>query len=359
MSQQIPEMPEMPHPQPPGGGLMPLQPLTYETPMRAARPGILTAVGVLSIIFACLSVLMNCGSVVKGVLFGTLRNMTLPAPPVLPTPSQMTTPAPVINNSSLTDAQRQIVTSALDHVHSIPPARREMLDRLLAEAGDDMFPFAGDRFTDERITASVSDSGELAAETPGQRGNLYFVLGNGRIELSDDHASFSPSGGGQRLRVDRDEIDATAQTPIQRFPGATTVPFTMPASPFAGITGTTAMLNVLDGVLGLLLAIFLFIAGIMVLRDASSGRGMHLYYACLKIPLAMLGAVASWMLYTQMMKSFATMGAGSPLAFGTMTGGLSSVFEAVFACMYPVALLIVMNLQPIKDHYNERRAQGA
>jgi hypothetical protein len=243
-----------------------------------------------------------------------------------------------------------------------------MLERLLLETGDEMFPFAGETFTDQRITASVSNSGQLPGETAGGQGNHYFILANGRVELSDDHATFSPRGG-QRVRVDRDEAatDAAAPAPTTMTTmtmtttttaggrTVTTVRTSATAFPFGAISRGTVVMALIDGVLGLLLAVFLLIAGIFVLRDSPRGRGMHLFYAFAKIPLAALGAVASWMLYTQMMGPLAT-APGTPVgAFSTAMGVTSAVWACI-ACIYPLALFIVMSTRTVKAYYLERRA---
>src|SRR6476469_9071206 len=58
-----------------------LEPLSYQMPPVNRRPGILTAVGIISIIVACLSGLSSCGGIASSVMFLTMRNMTIPMPP--------------------------------------------------------------------------------------------------------------------------------------------------------------------------------------------------------------------------------------------------------------------------------------
>lgn len=70
---------------------LPVQQLDYSAP-RASRPGILTAVAVLSIVIGALSLLMACSGGISAVMFQMMPMVAPPAPvPMTPPP---TTPAP-------------------------------------------------------------------------------------------------------------------------------------------------------------------------------------------------------------------------------------------------------------------------
>ena len=60
-----------PTPAPP----LPVQSLDYSTPPRSGRPGILTAVGVVSIVIGALSVLMACSSLFTSIAFQVMPRM--------------------------------------------------------------------------------------------------------------------------------------------------------------------------------------------------------------------------------------------------------------------------------------------
>src|SRR5207249_4938957 len=66
--------------------------LNYQEPQAGKRPGILTAVGVLSIVIGCLSGLQGLGGIASGAMMLVMSSMTFPmgVPPPAPAPA----PAP-------------------------------------------------------------------------------------------------------------------------------------------------------------------------------------------------------------------------------------------------------------------------
>jgi cellulose synthase/poly-beta-1,6-N-acetylglucosamine synthase-like glycosyltransferase len=104
----------------------------------------------------------------------------------------------------------------------------------------------------------------------------------------------------------------------------------------------------ITGVCDFLLAIFLMICGILVLRNSPHARRGHLIYAGLKIPIALVEVVV----YVWMMKSvFASMStAGGANAFVI----ISAAIQGAISCAYPIALLIVMNQRSVKEYYQSR-----
>lgn len=129
---------------------------------------------------------------------------------------------------------------------------------------------------------------------------------------------------------------------------ASTMPTTGPSAapmpnPFSNITidYPTMVMSLVDAVARLGLAVLLFIV----------------WWAVIRLPLAVFGAVAYAMLMSRMMANmnaaFATMpGARPPMASPTL---IASIFGAAFnlamSCAYPIAVLIVMNLKKTKAFY--------
>jgi hypothetical protein len=120
-------------------------------------------------------------------------------------------------------------------------------------------------------------------------------------------------------------------------------------SPFKVNAGAAAM-AMSDAIGGLFLAILLLIAGIMTLRQSPRARKVHLIYALLKIPLVIVGVIGWWLLMHDMMASLSnSVGAAAMSGMKPMTGVITAF--AVVACIYPIALLIVLNTRSVKEYY--------
>jgi hypothetical protein len=97
-------------------------------------------------------------------------------------------------------AQRRIVAEGLGNVRTLSEQRTAQLDLLLAEGGKDIFLLSGAALTPQAIAANVSESAKIPG-VAGREGPDVFVVGQGRMELYDDHAAFFPSRGGEVIRV--------------------------------------------------------------------------------------------------------------------------------------------------------------
>lgn len=212
-------MTQMPPPIP-----MPALPLEYPAPPRDGRPGVITAIGVISIVVASMGLLGNvvAGFYAVGISFAAYA-------------AQRTSVSATIARSSAVSRQQQALAQAFPGATSddLPAGprglsasfrntiitgmeaarplnnveQRERLKQLLAKCGKDAFPFA-DRpddgisipFSSETAQRNVSDSGQFPSPTGGD-GPVYYVIGNGKIEVYDDHAVFFPSDGDDRTPV--------------------------------------------------------------------------------------------------------------------------------------------------------------
>lgn len=333
---------------PPPSGPEPIrvEPLGYHIPSGPPRPGIVIAVGTISIFVAVLGGLVSsCGTFYSFVFRTTLPMMaaagaaaTMPATAPAAGPgftSTVTTTGGVMLTSAtaMTAGQRQTVVIALNSKRGLSAKRLEMLDMLLAQVGDDVLPFSGETITQALVASNVSDSGSVAS--PDGTSTDYFVLGNGRIELGDDVASFSPSGRRAISRVVR-------QPPGVTTAGPATIPFFAPGA-LANANDTPFVLAIILSMFGLALAILLFIAGILALVGKRVSRRLHLFYAAIKIP----ATIATCYAYQMVASEITVM----------VTPTTTSVFNfqfailAIFGCIYPLALLIVMNVQAVKSYY--------
>jgi hypothetical protein len=123
------------------------------------------------------------------------------------------------------------------------------------------------------------------------------------------------------------------------------------------IKGVAMALATVAALAGIGLAIYLFVIGIMVLRGSARGRGLHQVYAGLALAVIVLGTAAAWWLTSNFTTSFNAAAGTNPLARGTMVTLVSTVVMmphsvvAVMGCIYPIALLIVMQTAGVKEYY--------
>lgn len=149
-----------------------------------------------------------------------------------------------------------------------------------------------------------------------------------------------------------------ATAPAGAMP-ATAPAATMPTTAPVVMTGMfdlstlSIVLSVASAVVAFLLSAFLLVLGIMVLMDAPRARRGHLLYAWLRIASAVLAAVATFYMYTEMFDGMTAAGGtgGMPPRVSSMIGLVAAAGSAVFACIYPVALLIVMHTRTVRDYY--------
>jgi hypothetical protein len=137
----------------------------------------------------------------------------------------------------------------------------------------------------------------------------------------------------------------------------------------ASINPTAATLSMIEGMLSLLLALYLLIIGIMTLRDARNGHKLHWGYVLAKIPLVILAIVAnSWLARSFITGVTASANAaaanaptGAPPAAQSAAAGVGTmvtfwvVLLAIAACAYPLSLIPVLLSKPVRKYYSPQR----
>jgi hypothetical protein len=116
--------------------------------------------------------------------------------------------------------------------------------------------------------------------------------------------------------------------------------------PKINVSGTICLLAVAEALASIGLAIFLFVAGIFVMRSSPAGRRLHLIYAWLKIPLVIASGIIFGSLGVQF---FGSIPGASISTAGMFT---AAIFYCVASLIYPVALLIAMNTRSVKAFYS-------
>src|ERR1700733_792297 len=307
-------------------------------PPPSGRRGILTAVGVVSIVISGLGILMGCAGLVNVMVFGWVGMGTPGSRTIAPT---LPDPAMVISTpAQMPASDRKIVVAAMNARQPLSRPRQRMLDKLLAQDGANMF-FGP--ITSSAMPTNISESGQLSG-VGGIAGNDYFVIGMGRIEVGDDQAVFSPTNGDDvRVYADDSTVHLRAAQASGAFP-TTTYSYSATSVVGAGM----GVFYATTGACNFILAIFLLICGILVLRNSRRGRRLHLAYAGIKIPVEIIATCGYvWMMsgLVSGMPSATTPGLGFMKTFMV----ISSIVPGAIACAYPIALLIVINWQSVKQ----------
>lgn len=311
------------------------------------RLGILLAMGVLSIVFSVFYAISAGTGMLMVVGFSAMNaanvgvsntNVTVTASGASST--QTLSPAAP---DGLKGQPRELLIARVEALASLSPARRDVLDAFLAQKGSDI---------DARAMV-VKDAGAAerlitaAGSLPDGQTSIDFLAG--RLSLSDTTAIFEPIG-----TTDLVTLDLTGVTPAPGEPGfsrsassAIGNPAGPVVNPIPTISGTSITLQTISSVLAALLAIVLLIAGILTLRARPSGRRLHLWWAVLKIGASVLAAIALYYFYYDLLSGQPT-GTGGPPTAGVSI--MMAVFSFVFALLYPIAVLIVMNVRSVRNY---------
>jgi hypothetical protein len=395
-------------------------PVQMPTPpmWRPTRPARITAIGILSILIACLSGMACIATgIFLSVAVAAVTMAKIPPATFSPPASGAVDEDDAINEANLPEdglgkSQRDLIVAALSRIRPMDQARRRQLDKLLATDGQAMFPFAADGASPSLVRNNVSASGVIPSPHGGS-GPHYFVVGQGRIEVYDDHALFRPDGPGEVVSV---SAPAPAEaTPAQAAPtapdaaGAPTAPMPYSRSgyrtstslrvgnksmtvtqtpggttataggttaggagavgpggagagagvnPFAGVSiSPWAMtLTSIDAALSALLAMFLLIGGIMMLGHSRSARRLHWIYVVVKIPLAIMGGIGLAFMICQFTATLSSSAAPWAPSDTTRIALGVSVLLALLGVLYPLVLIIELRSKKVREYYNAWRA---
>ena len=336
---------------------MPAVPLNLPQPNQYERkPQVVTAIGVLSIIIA-LATMVGCLFVIGWSLAMYARSQ-MPAVVFAPAPaSRNAGQAPVVQSGPVEDeteglprAQRQVVISALNRAKPLTAQRTKQVDALLAGKGRVMFPTVDERTTVFQVRQDITGSGVLPSASQGKTGPHFFTIGTGRIELYDAHAVFRPTGSSEVTSVSADDSKPS--------PGTQPPPLVARPVPNAAAIKRLALpaVNVaLEAMVSGALAIYLLIAGILVLRGSLSGSRLHWIYVFVKIPVAIIAVVVTWILWNLYLATLTT--TGQTGGFGSAAAVLAMIGIAL-GVLYPIVLIILLRSRTVRDYYRTAREEA-
>ena len=209
---------------------VPVEPLHYVMPDGARRPGMVTAIGVMSIVVASLGGLYGLVSGLQTLSYYFMSVasaqaaagraaavqarttgpvtavstsvMISPGPPGAP--PAPAAPVPTGNTAASVDA----AVDALVRRQTMTPARRRHLRAVLAAGGDQIRP------------DTVREAGTMPPMPSGESPPHYFVTATGRLEVYNDRAVFFPSANVPTIRASAPAGPAPGETPDPPAPGA-------------------------------------------------------------------------------------------------------------------------------------------
>ena len=395
----------------PPNSVAPVGPLEYSELSPHGRPGILTAIGVLSIIVACISGLVSLWGTMMafGLMMMAGRPFPVMMPPTATTGPAMVSPAstPTVTiggvtaplsddeEDGLAGPQRDLVAQFLARRGALDAQRQKHLEVLLSAAGKKMFPTPqGKPLTTEAVRRDVNDFGVIPSADGSGGGTNYFVIGTGRIEVYDDHALYRPDGSGDVVSAtapadasssSQDPTAAPSQPssatpavpagpnvyyhttvktigpggirtrtgPATTMPGFRTVPLQFPAA--------AAVVSMGESAASLALALLLFIAGILVLRDSAKGQAAHWWYVWIKIPLVIVAVIANAVMWSGFMNAVTTAsGAGGTAPPRAAFAGVMMVWALMaggLALAYPIGLIFALRSRTVRNYYNSVRGE--
>lgn len=330
-----------------------VEPLEYVTPQDLnPRPGILTAVGVMSIIIAGISFLASLAGAFGALGMLMASGITMPPMPTPTTgPNRTVSGSGVIvysDDAGFDDATVDELIEVFARRRSLTEPRETHLRALLQQHGQTILPVPGGK----KPTGEYLDNNITSDGASGR--SVYYVVGTGRIEVTDDAAMFRPRRSGELITV---SAGSGGSTPSSQPVFATRRATTMMANPFGQVNSSAAVLTLAENAVSAALAVYLLIIGILVLRDARAGGKLHWIYVAIKLPLVIVAALAMFWLYSGViagfnnaMRSAAPPGSAPPSAAWSF--GIYAVFVAVVSAAYPIALIVVLTSKSVRKFYS-------
>jgi hypothetical protein len=285
---------------------IPMASLAYSAPAFRQRPGILTAVAIISIVFSCLSALVCFAAGGETFGFYILSNMTAQM-----SVSSVSTPNPPLTAVEASQVVMR-VQSAVGNVMS--PVQIQSLSAALQAPNQE---FVSPQYVWSPIQSAVGQP-------------------DGSVMISFQSGTSHNFGGATLV------ISPTGQTTMQSSP------FGPGGNPFFSLHLNPAVIVIAisEDAASFALAIYLFVAGILLLRDSPHSRTRHLRFAIIKCLLATIAVIATYLLFSEFMSAMSPTRAG---AVGIAS--MEAILLGFLGFAYPVALFITMNTTAIRNYY--------
>lgn len=217
---------------------VPAEALPYSVPFQHARPGIITAIGVMCIVVACLSGIGSLGSGFYGFVFWVMSRATASMSATATTASTTTTTttgsgasyswttnsgtSAVVNPSptatpALPAADASAVVIELSKTLSLDGPHLRELDNLMRSHGRQVFGVD----QDASVGAATVRSDVTEHGTDADKGSIYFTTAQGRVDIYGDRATFVSADGGTTIDTSAKNHSESVNQTAQATSGAT------------------------------------------------------------------------------------------------------------------------------------------
>lgn len=214
-----------------------------------------------------------------------------------------------------------------------------VVDRALSEDEIAQVKRALISLTGRKVSPAQFTALEIALRDPSQRLLQRSETPALAGRVHDGTIWMITSGGQIRLSVDGKITQLSATAPL---------PGTNPATG-RQISSFWAGMALLDVLLTGVLAVMLLIAAIFLLRGRPVGRRMHVWWAWIKLPLALLGSVVCGLAVTEWSGMTMDRATSSQIA---LTGWVTGLLLAVGGALYPLVVLVAMNRPRIRAYFD-------
>ncbi|HEV7299088.1 MAG TPA: hypothetical protein VGN72_06955 [Tepidisphaeraceae bacterium] len=279
------------------------QPIAYATPATNRRPGLVTAIGVISLVLGCTGILYNGASVLQSVgmlyLTSTFNAATPPPPPLI---------------------------AATQPVGTLPPINPTT------------FVTALDRQSGNTLTPEVKQALTLMLSGPGQTHAPPGTL-PGQVTIDNTTAGWTTFSfpGGDQISIGNDGKSTSVFN-------TSTLP--TPINPFREVSLAALMVGIAVSVIGLGLSVLLLVAGVLTIRNSFRAYRLHWIFVWSKIAQCVASVASSYWIYKTM---FADMGDSAERI--SMFLATMLAVTLLMSIAYPVGLLFALRAKSVREFY--------
>ena len=347
-------------PTPPGYSGQPAG-LEYASPA-FRKPGVITTLGILSIIFGGIGALSNLLGVVSTILALTVGNPFAPGAATTTTTFAGGPPAVVQGTSvaarfggslDIPDAaEAQIIVDGLHDASPFSPEFDEALLAALQAGAAPIAPPADGVWTRQHVATGVmpttGDQRTDATTFEFADGRIVLVSGDGDTPTSIEMLVYESAFDRSTVIDLAADGSATQTTLVVGPPNA--MAMAMVQSP------GQMWFNLISGTIFAGLAILLVVAGIGLLKSRAWARVWHLRWAVTKIVVLIISSVISAFLMAKMMGSMMTAmpgnARGTPQVATAMQVGVyfGTFCWLLFLIAYPIVVLVLLRRPVVRDY---------
>jgi hypothetical protein len=166
-------------------------------------PGLIRAIGIISVVLGSLGIVVSGGSMMFRLLFTTasIKSASAPVSTTTAPPLGKVAAQAYVAPNGLPLNDRGIIIEGLSQIRPLSEPRRQQLDALLADEGATLFSIPTSELTSEKIVALVTGSHPESDGSGGAPMDVY-EMDSGSLKVSDQSAVFFPQSTTTPVRVE-------------------------------------------------------------------------------------------------------------------------------------------------------------